>query len=146
MSELYMQYGTMVLVAVLTAIAWLYMRYLHDKVKGTRLGQALLRLGQEIKAVILEVNTVYVDELKRGMEDDGKLSAEEIAKARAMALDKLKENYGPRGIKRLARIAGVGGAIDSWLGTQIEGSLQEMKEAQRLQRALPTATALPPKK
>lgn len=145
MSELYMQYGTMVLMAVLSAIGWAFFRFLHDKVKNGRLGQALLRLGQEIKVIILEVNTVYVDELKRGKKDDGKLDAEEIAKARKMALDKLKENYGPKGLKRLARIAGVGGVIDSWLGTQIEGSLQGMKEAKALQRALPKATALPPK-
>lgn len=142
MSELYMQYGTMVLMAVLFAIGWLYMRYLHDKVKDSRLGQALLRLGQEIKVVIVEVDTVYVDELKRGKEDDGKLSQEEIAHARKMALDKLKENYGPKGLKRLARIAGVGGALDSWLGTQIEGSLQELKAAQHIDRA---AAGLPPK-
>ncbi len=131
MTELYMQYGTMVLMAILFAIAWLYMRFLHDKVKDTRAGRALLRLGQELRAIIIEVDAVYVDELKQAKENDGKLTKAAATRAKKMALDKLKENYGPRGLKRLAKVAGVDGALDSWLATQLEGVLGDMKEAKR---------------
>jgi len=127
MSELYIEYGPLAVVAVLGAIAWLYYRFLADKIKNARVGQMILRAGQEIRAVVTEVNAVYVKELKAAGED-GKWTEAEKAAAKKMAIDKFKENWGPKGIKRMSKVLGIGGVVDSWLGTQVEATLADMKD------------------
>ena len=143
MTQIYIEYGPLVVVAVLGAIAWLYYKFLADKIKSTRIAQMVLSFGQELRAVITEVNATYVKALKEAGED-GVWTDEEKAIAKQKAIDKLKENWGVAGIKRLTKILGIGGSIDSWLGTQLEATLSDMKEEKR-RAALPVAIALPPK-
>ena len=126
MQEIYINYGPMVVVAVLGAFSWLYFKFLSDKVESARIAQMVVSFGQEARAVIIEVNSTYVGSLKDAGQD-GEWTEEEMSFAKARAVDKLKENFGASGLKRLARILGIGGSIDSWLGTQIEATLSDMK-------------------
>lgn len=137
MIELYIKYGPIVVVAILSGIAWLYYRFFADKLKSKRWGHMILRAGQELRAVVIEVNNTYVKALKDAGQD-GKWTDVEKALAKATAIDKFKENWGTKGIKRMTKVLGIGGAIDSWLGTQIEATIDDMKVE------LPQA-ALPPK-
>lgn len=140
MIQIYIDYGPAVLAAVFIGLSWLYSRFLADKIKNERIGQMVAAAGQELRAVITEVNAVHVKALKLANKD-GKLTDAEKAKAKMMAVDKFKENWGPTGIKRMTKILGIGGVVDSWLGTQVEATLADMKESAKL----PVATALPPK-
>lgn len=135
MQELYIEYGPMVVVAVLGAFSWLYYKFLSDKIDSPRITQMVLSFGQELRAVIIEVNSTYVDALKDAGQD-GEWTDEEKAIAKSRAIAKLKENWGMAGLQRLTKILGIGGSIDSWLGTQLEATLSDMKES-----SLPMATA-----
>lgn len=134
MTQMYIDYGPMVVIAVLGAIAWTYRKFLADKIKSQRWSSMILRAGLSMRTIVIEVNAVYVDALKKA-NDDGVLTDEEKAEARKMALDKFKEQWGVKGLKELARVIGFGDALDSWLGSLLETTLSE----------LPKATALPPK-
>lgn len=133
MTELYIDYGPMVVVAILGAIAWTYRKFLADKIKSQRWSSMILRAGLSMKTIVLEVNAVYVKALKAANED-GVLTDEEKAEAKKMAIDKFKEQWGVKGLKELARVIGFGDALDSWLGSLLESTLTEVK-----------ASALPPK-
>jgi hypothetical protein len=131
MQELYIEYGPMVLGVILAGIAWLFYRFLWDKIKETRVAAMAVRLGQELRAVITEVNATYVEALKDAGQD-GEWTEVEKEEAKKKAIAKLKENWGDKGIKRLTKILGIGGVVDSWLGTQVEATLADMKLADKL--------------
>lgn len=131
---MYIDYGPMVVLAVLGAIAWTYRKFLADKIKSNRWSGMILRAGLSMRTIAIEVNAVYVKALKDAGQD-GVWTDEEKAKAKKMALDKFKEQWGAKGLKELARIIGFGDALDSWLGSLLESTLAD----------LPKATALPPK-
>lgn len=139
MTQIYIEYGPMVLAAIFFGIAWLYYKFLADKIKSNRIAQMIVAAGQELRAVITEVDATYVDALKDAGQD-GEWTDKEKAAAKARAIDKFKTNWGITGIRRMTKILGIGGSVDSWLGTQIEATLSDMKAAK-----LPKATALPPK-
>lgn len=127
MTTLYVDYGPAVLAAIFMGLAWLYSRFLADKIKNTRVGEMVAASGQELRAVITEVNNTYVKALK-DTEQDGEWDAEAKAEAKKKAIDKFKENWGTKGIKRMAKVLGIDGAVDSWIGTQVEATLTDMKE------------------
>ena len=139
MQELFIEYAPVVLVAVLGAIARLYYKFLAEKIQSTRIAQMVLTFGQEMRAVINEVNVTYVNALKDAGQD-GEWTKEEMEIAKNMAINKLRENWGLTGIKRLAQVLGIGGSIDSWLGTQLEATLSDMKK-----ESLPVVSVVPPK-
>jgi len=144
MTELHIQYGLLVLAAIFTGLAWLYSRFLADKIKSSRVGQMVVATGQELRAVITEVYATYVKALKAAGED-GKWTDEEKAKAKKMAVDKFKENWGAKGIKRMSKILGIDGVVDSWLGTQVEATLADMKKAAKPPVVSPFALVNSPK-
>ena len=134
MHELYINYGPMFVLTLLGAVAWTYRKFLADKIKSQRWSSMILRAGLSMRTIVVEVNAVYVDALKKANED-GVLTRAEREKAREMALDKFKEQWGVEGLKELAKIIGFGDALDSWLGSLLESTIKE----------LPKSVALPPK-
>lgn len=141
MTELQIKYGLLVLAAIFSGLAWLYAKFLADKIKNTRVAQMVLATGQELRAVITEVYATYVKALKAAG-DDGVWTDKEKAKAKKLAIDKFKENWGAKGIKRMTKILGIDGVVDSWLGTQVEATLADVKSEAKIARA---AAGLPPK-
>ena len=134
MQELYIKYGPLVVGLILTGLAWLYFRFLADKIKNTRVAQMVIAAGQELRAVITEVNNTYVKALKDAGED-GEWTKVEMKLAKARAIDKFKENWGVAGIKRMTKVLGIGGSVDSWLGTQVEATLSDLKTQAAIDRA-----------
>ncbi len=126
MIELYINYGPLVVAAILGAIAWLYFKFLADKIKSARWSQMIVRAGLSLRMIILEGNNTYVNELKDAGQD-GEWTDVEKAKAKKMAIDKFKEQWGVTGLKELAKVVGFGDALDSWIGTNLEATISEMK-------------------
>lgn len=118
-----------ILAVILTVIAALGARLLHAVVANGTLRAMLGRVGDEAKAAVLEVFQVYVSAIKAASAD-GKLTADEKAHARGLALDALKRNLGKQGLGRLARILGLrigGTALDAWLLGKVETAVAEAK-------------------
>jgi hypothetical protein len=128
MTELYVEYGPLVLGLILSGISWLYSRFLADKIKSTRVRDMVAAAGQELRAVITEVDNTYVKSLKDAGQD-GKWTETEMVEAKRRAVAKFKENWGTTGIKRMTKVLGIGGSVDSWLGTQVEAMVSDKKSA-----------------
>jgi hypothetical protein len=121
----------MVLVAIFMALGWVYSRFVASRINSTRLGDMIAKTGQELRAVITEVHNTYVKALKDAGQD-GEWTSKEKAEAKARAVAKFKENLGVKGIKRMTKVLGISGAVDSWLGTQVEATLTDMKQQAKL--------------
>lgn len=128
MSELYIQYGPMVLTFLLMALAaggnWL----IANKIKSAKVAGMLVRAGQELEASVLMVSNTYIKESKRLNEvnEGGPLTADQKARAMRVALDTFKANYGAAGLLKLAKILGLPN-LDGWLETQAEAIIATMK-------------------
>lgn len=110
-----------------SAFGWLLGKLLARYISNKTLRDLLTRLGWEVRAVVLEVHQTWAEDIKKG-KADGKLTEEEKAHAKALALSKLKENLGKKGIARLAKVLGLHiDALDSWLGNKIEATVAELK-------------------
>lgn len=118
----------MVVVAILGAIAWTYRKFLAEKIKSEQWSGMILRAGLSMKSIVVEVNQVYVNAL-RAADDDNVITDEEKAEAKKMAIAKFKEQWGVEGLKELAKIIGVGDALDSWLETLLESTVAEVNAA-----------------
>lgn len=125
MTELYFEYGTKLLPYVLTALAAAGMWLLKKYVDSQKFRDYFLRAGAELRAVVLEVEQTWVKKIKEGKEDDGKLSDAEKEHAMQMAIMKFKENWGAKGLARLARVLDLP-SVDSWLRTQAEALVHEL--------------------
>lgn len=92
---------------------------------------AFARFVVEVEAVVREVSQVYTDEITRARMD-GTLTEEEKATARAMAVARLKVNFGAKGLARLARILGVADEnVDRWVGSHVEAAVSRVKAQAR---------------
>ena len=125
MLDLYIQYGTVVLGLLLSALAWGAIRLVMAKVKSLKIRDILFRFGTELRSVVLEVNQTYVKALKEASAD-GKLTDEEKKEALERAIKKLKSNLGMNFLKKLARILGLS-SVEEWLVTQAESMVAGLK-------------------
>ena len=121
MYELIISYGHAAVVAIISVLSIVLTRYVFGAIKRVWLRDALERLWVEAKKTVISVEQVYVKALKEGRAD-GKLTAEERARAKLRALAELKSNYGMKGIRKLARVLGIDD-IDGWLGRTVEAAL-----------------------
>lgn len=124
--ELIAQYGLTVLEWLLAGLSLLLAKYVFVKIDNDIARGVTERLWGEVRTSTLEVGQVYVSELD--LNSDGKISAEEKATAKKMALDKVKANLGKAGLAKLARIVG-GDNIDDYIGGKIEAFLGGTKVA-----------------
>jgi len=120
--ELISTHGTTLTAAAATLIG-AALGALH--VRSGWITATLGRLGVEVRAVVLEVSQTYTDEVKAAAAD-GLLTPEERARAKAMALAKLKSNLGKKGLDRIERILGID-SIDDWLSTHIEAAVSDAR-------------------
>jgi len=118
-----------VLLAALTWLAAKVAQFIHAKVKNEYLRGALARLDDAVLVAVREVHQVTVEELK-ATSADGKLTPEERARVKQVAIDAVKSHLGKRGIGELARVLGLeGGAIDKLLATRVEAAVHDLKRA-----------------
>jgi hypothetical protein len=118
-----------VLLAALTWLAAKVAQLIHAKVRNEYLRGVLVRLDDAVLAAVREVHQVTVEELK-ARSADGKLTPEERARVKQVAIDAVKSHLGKRGIGELARVLGLeGGAIDKLLATRVEAAVHDLKRA-----------------
>lgn len=99
------------------------------------------RLLVEAKAAVAEVEQTYIDKITLYRED-GMLTVEEAAAARAAAIAALKGNLGSKGLHRLGRILGLNDdEIDRLLGTHVEFAVKAMSQAKPLELVAGQAVA-----
>lgn len=111
---------------VLALLGLKYRAWIAEKVKNARIAGVLERLGNFAFQVVAELNQTIVAQLKK----DGKWNAEEAAKVKQMAIDKLKSYLGAEGLKEAMAILGIDNAtLLSLLGTLIEQSVLSEKQA-----------------
>jgi hypothetical protein len=118
-----------VLLAALTWLAAKVAQLVHAKVKNECLRGVLVRLDDAVLAAVREVHQVTVEELKAASAD-GKLTPEERARVKQVAIDAVKSHLGKRGIGELAKVLGLGdGAVDRLLATRVEAAVHDLKRA-----------------
>lgn len=128
------------LIAGEDVVAWvgafllaLLIRFVLGKLSNDTARKYVARALNEVGAAVAEVWQVYVSELKRGREPDSEdgsiLTAEEKRRAREMAIDKAKANIGKAGLVKLAKVLGIEGAVDEWLGNKVEAAVADRKLA-----------------
>ncbi len=110
------------LLGVLVAYAT---RFLQKKINNDYADGVVGRALAELQAAVVSVGQTYVSAIKDASAD-GTLTPEEKRLARDMAIAKAKENIGPEGLRKLARILGVD--LDKWLETHLEKHVAENKE------------------
>lgn len=127
MSELLAEWGPRAVLFLFSGVAMLLTRYVYGLLKSEYVKRVISRALNEIQAAVMEVAQTYSDAIKKGR-DDGKLTEEEKAKARSLAMTIARENIGLKGIRRLVRIfAGDRIDIDKWLGNKVEASVKALK-------------------
>ena len=122
-----------IVTVVLALLGLKYRAWIAEKVKNARVAGVLERLGNFAFTVVAELNQTVVDQLKK----DGKWNAEEAAKVKQLALDKLKSYIGAAGLKEAMEILGLDNeTLLKFLSTLIEQQVLSEKQAvERLKAA-----------
>lgn len=121
METLIADYGGEAISLIVLALTFLLGKFFADK-KGSAWYGVAERALFEVEASVREVHQTYAAEAKRGRAD-GKWTDEEKAEAKSRAIDIAKSNLGPKGLKKLAKIADV----DTWLGNKVEATVHKLK-------------------
>ena len=113
---------TPILLAVGTWLAGEAIRLIRARVRNEQIGAALERAVHVIEVGAGEVTQEFVSGLKA---KGGKLSAEDAAYARDLAIKKAKEHLGPRGVKELQYVLGEGSeeSLDRYLVGLLESHI-----------------------
>jgi len=126
MEQLYAEYGPALLTLVIAALGAVLTRLVHGKVKSNLASGMILRAIDEVWAAVREISQTYVKKIKEGELSDGRLTDDEKKEAMEYALAVAKANIGTKGLRRLARVLGLGN-LDSWLTTQAESAVVALK-------------------
>jgi hypothetical protein len=148
--RLILEYGPLVLGAILTALAGAAARWARDR---AWLRDFLARLLVERRAVVMEVEQVYVDATIRARAANSpggaELTQEEQREALDLAVARLTELLGLAALDRALRLLGlprVPAFVRRYLTTQIEASVKELsiEQAAASRGAPPLPPPLPP--
>ncbi len=126
-SELLISYG-IPLVTWLLGILGIGMSFVMRQIwKNARLLEVMTRLGHAVRDAVNDVFQTYISELRRA-NADGKLTDEEKAIAKQMAIERAKVFLGRKGIKVLLYSLGMKQeTLDTFLGGQVESEIRKQK-------------------
>ena len=138
--------GTAVL-SLLAVLVLFGIRWLHAKTGSDLLARLVRGVASAARLAVQEVWATYVKSLKDRAED-GKLTAEEKAQARALAIELVKSFIGAKGLALLLRQTGMSSAaLDQYLGAFVETAIVDEKRTDRVTQPPPllagTVTPLP---
>jgi ABC-type taurine transport system substrate-binding protein len=109
------------------ALAWLS-TWAAKKVRLQYSAGVLGRLSATAETAVQSVWQTYVEALKTA-NADGKLEAEEKARAKKLALDELKSYLGAKGLGEIVKVLGVGsGEVDKVLSSALEAAIAREKK------------------
>ena len=117
----------LVLTLIGLLFAWLT-NEIRAKVHSMRVQGILLRLADLAETVTNELTQTTVNELKKGAED-GTLSRLDALDVKRLAVVKMKEHLGPKGVKEALGVFGYksGDELESLIGSKIESALVRTK-------------------
>jgi hypothetical protein len=100
---------------------------INAKTKNQLVAGILARLTSAVQVAVMDVNgtvkAAYLEAVK-----DGPITPEEKSRLKAIAIAKVKEHLGMKGLGELVTILGVNSTlIDSFLGSHIEAAIEGMK-------------------
>ena len=119
--------GQPVIVWVAVALLAFLTRLVVGKIKNETAGAIVGRALDEIGDAVASVYQTYVSALKDASAD-GKLTDEEKAEAKRLAIAEAVSNLGAKGLARLARVLGIS-SLEKWFSTKTEASLVRLKAA-----------------
>jgi hypothetical protein len=132
------QYASPVILAILAWLSTKLAQLIGAKVKNEYLRGVLARLDDAVFAAVRDVHQVLVEELKAASAD-GRLTPEERARAKKMAIDKARSYLGTKGLAELCKVLGLDAeGIENLLGTRVEATVHDLKRS-RASGALETA-------
>lgn len=103
--------------------SWLGQKAMNEKIKG-----ALVLATDAVVQSVSDIQHSVVDELKKAAAD-GKLTAEEIANVKTLAVVKAKQNLGESGLKLVQSALGFTvEELEIWLSGRIEAVVLESKK------------------
>ena len=122
-----------ILAAALIALLGIISTHLITYIK-TKAAQEFAERVQKLATVVVQDTwETFVEEMKAN--NDGKLTKENAALARAKALEGLKKYLGPRGLKAIMYLIGKGEiealTIDEYLTCEIHAALVDVKNEAR---------------
>ena len=104
---------------------------LQAKAQGSALAAVALRLSMLAEAIVRDLEVTLKPELAKATAD-GRLTADEFAKLKAIAVQRLKATLGDKGVEEVQGVLGIaaGAAVDSvnrHLSGVIEGAVVRVK-------------------
>ena len=126
---------------VLGVLGWLGMKvskWLTSQTDNEKAKGVLLRLNDAVFGTVMQLEQTLVAEIK-AVNADGKLSAEEKKQVRDLAIDLVRDQLGPKGLEKAAKILGLDMRIDEFIGNRVESEIGKAKHAERIAGAIRTA-------
>lgn len=121
--------GQAVVPWAVTFLVGLLAKYVYSKIESDFWRGVASRATEEVFDAAQSVHQSYVKGIKAGRAD-GKLTDEEKATAKRMAVEEAKSNLGAKGVARLGKIVGAQG-VDSYLGTKVESAVSALKTTEK---------------
>lgn len=116
-----------IIISALAVVAGIVIKWAIDKFANKYADAALEFLNEAIAIAVYAVNQVYVDAIKLGRED-GTLTDEEKADAKAKAWDYVFKMIPPKFLAALQKMFGSPAALSSYVDAGIEAAVKEAKE------------------
>jgi hypothetical protein len=122
-ADIGLQLLTLLSPVILAGLGWVsskLAKWIGEKTKNEMVAGMLIRLNETVFTAVKEVQQVYVAAIKEAKKD-GKLTDEEKAHAKQVALDKIKEYWGKKGLAQAAKVIGLD---ESGIVKMIEGKIE----------------------
>lgn len=115
------------LIALLSWLAVWLAKMIQSKTQNSYLRGALIRLDDAIFTAVKGVTQTYVDAIKAASED-GTLTDNEKALAKAAAVSDARLLLGPKGLAALVKVLGINESlINDFLGSKVEAAVADLK-------------------
>ncbi len=117
-----------VVVLIITVLSGVLTKWIHEKTKNTTLAGMLGRLNVCVWDEVRAAEQVFVKGIKMAKDpsSDGgmKITKAEGDKIKRDVLDRIKENFGMKGLKKLGKILGLDdGGVTDMIKTKIEATV-----------------------
>jgi hypothetical protein len=133
-----MLFGATALGLLTIALTWLT-NWLGKKVKSEHWSGVVMKVDDVAIKIVRDVFQAYVEPLKIA-NADGKLTEEEKAHAKSLAMAQLKSYFGEKGLKEIASLVSAG-KLDEYLGVSLESALTNTRNAAKIATGRPKKAA-----
>ncbi len=118
-------------------LGWLAMRvgkWLGASTDNEYAKGVLLRLNDAVFSTVMQLEQTLVAELKAA-NADGKLTADERKRVRDVAIDLVRDQIGPKGLEKAAKVLGLDMRIDEFISGRVESEVAKGRHAERIATA-----------